>query len=369
MSTSRAAVAKGVPRAHHGGAAPACVDASLLPPGLSDGGDDDASDKDDDAQARGPRAQGRGRRQRGGEAAATAAAATEIRFVSFGRKHGPLHPRPPTQGPQPTHGANHPVAAARAGCSMPATHGGAQTAAEPVAHTPPHGLPRHVHHVFNCRTLKNPHVFFKGRTGLDKSLRTEFLKGRDVAVFVDACVDHVLTAVRDADAANTNTIDSAALTFTFGFGCEFGRHRSVSCCLETAARVGAALKAARKGGAAPAHGAAGGGAGAAAQGRAGSRARSRARPRVGAPRAFAVVVEHRDVAKDKPGKGRRGPRHPPPLGAGAGAHRDAPKGVGGTHAQGRCSGTTSARDSHGGAGWSKTDNSRRKHKVRLGHLD
>lgn len=89
------------------------------------------------------------------------------------------------------------------------------------------GTPPNLTASFNCTNIANPSKTSRaGRTGLDKRLRTEVMAGRLAQDIAARACDSVLEAVK-ASVANPATMQ-------FGFGCEVGKHRSVSVAITVA---------------------------------------------------------------------------------------------------------------------------------------
>lgn len=81
--------------------------------------------------------------------------------------------------------------------------------------------------VYNCESIPNPSSSSrKGRTGLDKRLRTEVMACDAAQTMVDRATAAVLAAVDRCRSEPTK--GESTHVVRFGFGCAMGKHRSVS---------------------------------------------------------------------------------------------------------------------------------------------
>jgi len=105
------------------------------------------------------------------------------------------------------------------------------------------GKPSHnFNKLWNCTNIANPSKSSrKGRTGLDKRLRKEVMIGEEAQLIVreavDLCtsqVEMVMSSSSGEEADNDDNEDGGVsgncspLIIRLGFGCEMGKHRSVS---------------------------------------------------------------------------------------------------------------------------------------------
>lgn len=111
-----------------------------------------------------------------------------------------------------------------------------------------YGKPNLLDRNWNCTRIVNPSSSSrKGRTGLDKRLRSEVMRGEIAQSIAKEAVEYCTGQLRvgsqaeDKDGDSPMEVDVDSSRIRIGFGCEMGKHRSVSVAVTVADELRADL--------------------------------------------------------------------------------------------------------------------------------